>query len=212
MTTLYITDYMDYDKAMTLFGESGFDFCKPLCHGTFKEVTNFPLGFVSTLPRDFGLPPLDDNLAEGVVIKPLKNVTVETEKGTRRVIFKRKIEKFSERRALPRPQEHTAVMANSSRVPHYKGCEEIELLKYELFALVTEQRLINTLSKVGKPETKREWNEVKEYLIADIFETLREENEELWAECERNSIAMTTLTNEAKKQCGILISQYKKKL
>lgn len=197
---------MDYDDAMVLFERAGFMFCRPLAMGSLEEVFNYPLGFLTTIPGTFGLPPIEENLAEGVVVKPLKNSMIMTHKGPRRLIFKRKIEKFSERKALPRPECHLKEEQRRED-EKWKG-EKGETLRYEIFSLITEQRVINAITKLGQPQTKNEWNGVKNELVSDVMETLKEDNEEEWSECDPPTVQM--LTNETKKQCGIFIHQYKK--
>ena len=171
-------------------------FCRPLAMGSLEEVFNYPLGFLTTIPGTFGLPPIEENLAEGVVVKPLKNSMIMTHKGPRRLIFKRKIEKFSERKALPRLECHLKEEQRRED-EKWKG-EKGETLRYEIFSLITEQRVINAITKLGQPQTKNEWNGVKNELVSDVMETLKEDNEEEWSECDPPTVQM--LTNETKKQ------------
>ena len=178
-------------------------YSRPLIMGTMEEVFNYKLGFVSTIPALFGLPPIDGNLAEGIVIKPLKDSTLMTHKGPKRLIFKQKIEKFSERRALPRPENHLKSTREEETWRGMKGDE----IKYEIAALITDQRVLNAVTKIGQPETKREWERVKNELVVDVRETLEEENEELIKDC-----SDVIIMNEIKKQCGIFIQQYKKRI
>ena len=69
---------MDYDEVMRVLSAAGFMYCEPLCVCSFDEAVNYPLGFVTTLPSLFSLPPIKDNLAEGVVIKPMHTVMMDT--------------------------------------------------------------------------------------------------------------------------------------
>ena len=200
-----LLEYMDYDKAMSVLSQAGFMYSEPLCICTLEKALSYPLGFATPLPTQFGLPPVADNLAEGIVIKPLQTVAMETEKGTKRVIFKRKIEKFSERRPLG-PRIKSKKKRNND--------EKTDLLKYEMYSLVTEQRLINTISKLGQPEEREEdkWREVRTMLIKDVKDTLQEENEELWEACLQFSpIAMETVIKEIEDQCFGLIEMYRTK-
>ncbi|XP_011410182.1 PREDICTED: RNA-editing ligase 2, mitochondrial-like [Amphimedon queenslandica] len=196
-------NYMNYDDAMSLFEGAGFMYSRPLITGTMEEVFNYELGFPSTIPAIFGLPPIDGNLAEGIVIKPLKDSTLITRKGPKRLIFKRKIEKFSERRALPRPENHLTSTREDEKWKGTKGDE----IKYEITALITDQRVLNAITKIGQPVTKGEWEKIKTELVADVRDTLKEENEELIKDCDD-----VLMMNEIKKQCGIFIQQYKKRV
>ena len=53
-------------------------YSKPLSVCSFEEAVNYKINFITHLPAQFGLPPIDDNLAEGVVIKPMKEIIMET--------------------------------------------------------------------------------------------------------------------------------------
>ena len=197
-------EYMDYDEVMRVLSAAGFMYCEPLCVCSFDEAVNYPLGFVTTLPSLFGLPPIKDNLAEGVVIKPMHTVMMDTKTGQRRVIFKRKIEKFSERKPIVPKTKH-------AKDKSYQTSNEAELLKYEMYALITEQRLVNAISKIGLPceSDKSKWLEVKENLVKDVIETLQEEQEQLWEVC--LSAAKGLLIKEINQQCSQLVEEYRQK-
>jgi hypothetical protein len=57
---------------------------------------NYPIRFESSIPARLGLPAIKNNVAEGVVIKPIKNITVGTGKGVARAILKLKLDEFKE--------------------------------------------------------------------------------------------------------------------
>jgi hypothetical protein len=138
---------------MELFKQSGFLYAEPLAMGTLQAMINYPLGFESKLPAKFGLPPLDKpNVAEGIVIKPVKDIFLESKKGPKRVIFKRKVEGFAE----IKPRGHDCVangyrkLAEATWTPNSDG-QDFELLRYEMLALITTQRVVNVVSKLGRP-------------------------------------------------------------
>lgn len=138
---------------MELFKQSGFLYAEPLAMGTLQDMISYPLGFESKLPAKFGLPPLDKpNIAEGIVIKPIKDVFVESKKGPKRVIFKRKVEGFAE--VKPRGRERVAngyrKQIEPTWTPNSDG-QNFELLRYEMLALITTQRVVNVVSKLGRP-------------------------------------------------------------
>ena len=147
------TEYLDYDVCMELFKQSGFLYAEPLAIGTLQDMINYPLGFESKLPAKFGLPPLDKpNIAEGIVIKPLKDIVLERKKGPTRVIFKRKVEGFSE--VKPRGRDRVAngykKQAKATWTPD-SDSQDFESLRYEMLALITTQRVVNVTSKLGRP-------------------------------------------------------------
>ena len=200
---------MDYDIVMGVLSEAGFMYSKPLSVCTYEEAMDYKIGFITHLPAQFGLPPIKDNLAEGVVIKPMQNVVMETSKRQQvRLIFKKKIDKFSERKPRGMPENNK----KGEEVKPFSGIDTSDLLKYEMYPLITEQRLTNAISKIGLPydgdETK--WLEIKEMVEYDVRDTLEEENEELWKGCP--SVAMKRLMNEIVNECGELIADYRKTL
>ena len=152
--TFFDAGYLDYDVCMELFKQSGFLYAEPLATGTLQAMISYPLGFESKLPAKFGLPPLDKpNVAEGIVIKPVKDVVLESKKGPKRVIFKRKVEGFAE--VKPRGRDRVAngykkQAEDATWTPDNDG-QDFELLRYEMLALITMQRVVNVVSKLGRP-------------------------------------------------------------
>ena len=45
-------------------------YAKPLFSGSFKDALEYQNDFQTTIPGILGLPEIEDNIAEGVVIKP----------------------------------------------------------------------------------------------------------------------------------------------
>ena len=175
--------YMDYNTCMELFKSSGFLYAEPLAVGSLQDMENFPLGFKTTIPAKLGLPPLPEgisNIAEGIVVKPLKNTMFETMKGIKRAIFKRKVDGFRERKPRgPRQKLFNAHGSSDETPPDY------EVMKYEMLALVTEQRVVNAISKLGAPQKKSiegtvpSWSNIERAVLTDILAELKLDDE-LW--------------------------------
>jgi len=133
--------YLDFDTFETLCKRFEFLYAECLKRGSISELMKFDVEeFVSTLPKKFGLPPIDEkygkNIAEGVVIKPVRPLFLSS--GSR-VIVKIKSFAFKEvagfakiRPKLPPPEVKALdpIIAN-----------EIELL----LRYVTENRLRNVI-------------------------------------------------------------------
>ena len=208
----FFKGYLDYDVCMGLFKACGFLYAEPLATGTLQDMLNYPLGFVTTLPAKFGLPPLPDqkNTAEGIVIKPLKNILLESVKANNkpiRVIFKRKVDAFTERWPKTkerRPQKNKGVGYN----------QDFEFLKYEAMALVTEQRLVNTVSKFGLPDPEdgeEEWKVITAALADDVLDELKTDNEEQWSGCSKEPTLMGKLKAKLRVDCENMVDEYKEK-
>ena len=85
--------YLDYDKVVDVCSRYGVLHAKILFEGTLEECLKYPNEFSDPLCKEFGLPEIENNICEGVVIKP--NDTRYFNDGSR-IILKNKNEKFKE--------------------------------------------------------------------------------------------------------------------
>lgn len=154
--------YLSVDDANRLFEAAGFFYAKPLMRGTFQECLQHPDNFLSVISEWLGLPPIEDNITEGIVIKPVEPDFLRVGE---RLILKSKNEKFKERKSKKKrhkPQKEAAKLSETG-----------EKLVAELRSLVTENRLRNVLSKRGElpyPVPKEYFGEVMKAFNADIME------------------------------------------
>merc|ERR1712176_73451 len=153
---------------------------EPLYEGTLSECLDFNIEFETTVPLRLGLPPIplvsaveSRNLAEGVVIRPCVEPAVRlssSRKESGRGLFKRKIEAFCEKRY----QNDNWRKGKAGGT----GCASVltdgEVIKYEILAYVTEQRLANVLSKIGRvdPHDKEACCRLLEDFKEDVREAL----------------------------------------
>ncbi len=209
--------------------------------GTLQAMINYPLGFESKLPAKFGLPPLDKhNVAEGIVIKPVKDIFLESKKGPKRVIFKRKVEGFAE--VKPRGRDRVTNGYRKQAVASWTSSsddQDFELLRYEMLALITTQRVVNVVSKLGRPsidsgqessnspqnlteslaaitvsaekkvENGVEWKDIIKGLVKDVTEELESEHSELWSSCQRDGERTGKLMQEMREECAQCVEDYK---
>ena len=63
--------FLPVQEANDLFAAAGFHYAHNLFTGPLDECLAFPCDFPTTIPSEYGLPLLEDNLCEGIVIKPL---------------------------------------------------------------------------------------------------------------------------------------------
>ena len=207
------SEFLDYDVCMQLFSSVGFLYSEPILTGTLQDVLSLELGFETRLPTKFGLPPLKDkkNVAEGVVIKPLKNAVLDTSKGPRRVIFKRKVKHFEERKKprAPLPSSKSRKKGRKKDTDYSQREANLQLLQYEMSALVSEQRVVNTISKWGIPVSEAEWTELTEALVQDVLESAECENEELWESCGASSGGLEGLMEGLREECRQAVEEYR---
>ncbi|CAF0829526.1 unnamed protein product [Adineta steineri] len=197
--------YLDYEYAITAFQNVNLFYAEPLFIGKYEEALDFKLGFNSTIPNQLGLPSLiDANKAEGIVIKPMHEILVKTTKGVHvRAIVKKKIEEFSEDKYGQAQKQELKTDGELSN---------IDLLRFEIDALVTDNRLNNALSKIGHV-TANEKDKLKDLLnlyIKDILDQLYENgNEEMWNNLSSND--RNILTEELNQNAKRIIIKYLKK-
>ncbi len=120
-------------------------------------------------------------------------------KGKARAIVKKKISKFSEVKKYNEAEKWTQKGCS----PFAASCTKREVLEYEMYALITENRLNNVLSKTGKVnfEEKEQVMMLLRELVGDVVESLKEDFEAEWlglAEGERSEL-MKQIRMEAKK-------------
>lgn len=162
--------YLTVDECNELFEQVGLFYAKPIFRGTFEECLNHSNKFPSEISGWLGLPPIDDNVAEGVVIKPVEPRFLGIGE---RVILKSKNEKFEERKSKKkRPKKPVKEITLS---------ETGVRLQEELESMVTENRLQNVLSKKGEmpyPIPKDYFGEIMKEFSFDIWEEFNKDFEQ----------------------------------
>ena len=130
-----------------------------LVKGTFDEMIAYPNDGQSVVHKIFGLPAIEDNIMEGVVLKPIESSFLPN--GSR-VIIKNKNDKWSEKSKEPKRK---AKEVNEAIRPIV---EEIELY-------ITENRLRNVLSHIGEV-TNRDFGLINKEFIGDVMKDYIIEN------------------------------------
>lgn len=200
-----LLSYQDYDKALKIFQRVGMMGAEPLFIGKYEDALEYNLGFDSTLPSLLGLPPLPFiNPAEGIVIKPVNSIYLETSKGRIRPILKKKIPEFAEDSRFHQATKWTYQKA--SVLTQDLSLEEE--LSQEMLALVTGMRLSNVISKVGRvSDSDRERKQqLVQLLVRDVLETFNEEWESLFSAL--SSESQQTLMEKLNQESQILVDGY----
>jgi len=133
--------------------------------GAFKECLECSNEFQTTIPGMLGLPPIDDNICEGIVLRPI--IPAFFPCGSR-VILKSKNPRFAEKE-------------NKKKTPRVQieiSPEGQELLD-ELRSFITENRLKNVLSH-GEIETitNKDFGKLMKLYTADVWEDFEKDNKE----------------------------------
>lgn len=167
--------YLDVERATQLFEKFGFIYAKSLFKGTLKECLSFSNEFKTTIPQYYGLPQIDGNICEGVVIRPIQPKYLRT--GSR-VLIKNKNEKWAE-------NNNYIDKAILSKLLHEgeELSEEASFLCEEIYKLITQNRLANLISKIGEINPKKDLGKVlglyNKDAFADFFKTFKESYDSL---------------------------------
>lgn len=146
--------YLDYKIAMEYFEKNGLFYAKPLWIGKLHKAFSFDTRFNSTIPP--ALPLLEDNLVEGVVVKPLQ----EIQELENRPIFKIKNAEFEEESKFHEAKKWHYIPDLKSR------SVELSFLLEDLRKYVTQNRLNSAISKIGHLDFN---NEARVLAIKDEF-------------------------------------------
>lgn len=190
--------YLDVESASQLFEKYGFIYAKTLYKGTLKDCLSFSNSFKTTIPKDFGLPELDGNICEGVVIRPTKSAYLRT--GSR-VLIKNKNEKWAENNNYI----DKAILSNLLHEGEELS-EEASLLCEEVYKLITQNRLTNLISKIGEVNPKKDLGKVlglyNKDALTDFMKTYQDKYDALE---KHESKAINKFLN---KHAGQLINEY----
>ena len=180
---------IDVDKFNEVMEKAGFVYAKTIFRGMFEECLKYSNSFPSQISVWLGLPELEDNICEGVVIKP---VIPKFLSDTTRVILKNKNEKWAEK----------ARARDGHKRPHMPLSEKGGELFNEMWSLITENRLRNVLSKTG-PIGQKEFGKLIQLFSKDILADFFKDHIE-----EYNGLAkkeQKQLTRKLSQQCAELI-------
>ncbi|RUS26442.1 hypothetical protein BC938DRAFT_470766 [Jimgerdemannia flammicorona] len=87
-------EFLDYDMMAELLEATGVPYLRPLRTCSLNDALRYNPRFETTIPQLLGLPRIAGNMAEGVVIRPVKELMAT---GGQRMILKIKADEFSER-------------------------------------------------------------------------------------------------------------------
>jgi Rnl2 family RNA ligase len=132
------SQFLSCAKTLEIFEACDIPHGKPVVRGTLAEVIEFDVEtFETTIPASFGLPTLDENISEGLVIREWDSLE--------RTLIKKKADKF---------REKTGERPNKKRQKDMDS--EVKELKSELETYFNINRLDNVLSKEDTPRTMKQ--------------------------------------------------------
>lgn len=164
--------YLDYESSVAYFNQFEIFHAQPLLIGKFNEATNFNIRINSGIPKEFNLPELQNNLIEGVVIKPF-NQTDNTLFS--RPIIKLKNPEFDEEEKFHEAEKWSFIPNISSKT------EDLSFIVEELRNYVTQNRLKSAISKIGELDMSNQLriSEIKKEFLEDVITDFNENNDNL---------------------------------
>jgi len=178
------------EKAKSLFEKAGLFHAKTLFKGRYQEALEYPNTFPTTIPAQFGLPEIEDNIAEGVVIKPDEHRRM----GDGRIILKNKNPKFSEQ---GKPKDK-----NKIKKPEFKFSEKGEQLYDELLSLINDNRVRSVISKIGEV-TDKDFGKIMGMTVKDAIEEFMKDFGEEFNQLEQSE--RKTITKRVSKNTASII-------
>ena len=137
-----------------------------LFEGTLEECLKSSNEFESVIPEKLGLPKIEGNICEGVIIKP--NSVYFTPVGER-VILKNKNSKFAERKSVKKPKKSNVDMNLN---------EQENNLANGLETYLNTNRLESLLSKGEVQLDWKQFGKVCGLLLKDMLEDFKKDNDE----------------------------------
>ncbi len=165
--------FLPVEETNALFEKHGFLYARPLFTGSLEECLAHSNAFSTHIPEWLGLPPIKDNICEGIVIRPVVPMYLTT---GARVLIKSKNSRFAEKRARKGPRPAIDPTA------HYS--EEMKNLMAVLATYITEPRLDNVISHIGEVKMPNDFGKLTGLYAKDVFDDFMKENAAAFDELE----------------------------
>ncbi len=157
--------YLPVDEVNDIFEKEGFFYARTLFRGSLEECLKYPNAFQSKISQWLGLPDIEDNICEGVVIRP---VVPQYLRNGSRVLIKSKNARFAEKKSVKKRNK-----LFSEPVPY---SDALKALLPEVEAYVTEARLNNVVSHIGEVSLPKDFGKVMGMFAKDILEDFMKEH------------------------------------
>lgn len=169
--------WLNPDTMAAVYEHSKIFYAKSLFRGTLDECLAYSNKFQTHIPEWLGLPPIEDNVCEGVVFKPMIPQFLPNGE---RIILKNKNEKFAEKK-----KEH--VHKEVKDLPEVVKATSDVMLEY-----VTDARLNNVISHEGEFDMPQDFGKCIKLYTQDILNDFIKEHELEWNSLEKSNQKMVT--------------------
>jgi Rnl2 family RNA ligase len=167
--------YLPVSETNVLFEAENFFYAKTLFQGSLDDCLLYPNAFQSRIAEWLDLPPIDDNICEGIVIRPAEPVYFGN--GSR-LLLKSKNSRFAEKKSVKKREPSLFVE------PTYSESLKELLPVAELY--VTENRLNNVVSKIGHVSIPKDMGKLIGLFSKDTLEDFLKEHSGRYASLEKS--------------------------
>ena len=175
VTTDHSGRYLPVDEANAFFENEGFFYAQSLFRGTLAQCLTYPNNNLSQISTWLRLPPIEDNICEGIVIRPVAPTYL---RNGALVLLKSKNARFAEKKAIKKRAPKLFVE------PSYS--QELNNLLPVVDQYVTENRLNNVVSKIGHVSVPKETGKLIGLFSKDILDDFLKEHSGLYAAIEKS--------------------------
>lgn len=169
--------YLPVDEVNDLFEKANIFYAKTLFKGLLNDCLKYPNEFQSEIPKWLGLPEIEGNTCEGVVIRP--TIPLYLGNGSR-LIIKNKNAKFSEKKSVKKGDK-------APGKPAPQMSEAYQALLPEALAYVVEARLDNVTSKMGQIDSwTKSFGEIMGNLTKDALADFLKEHQAEYDALDKN--------------------------
>ena len=177
---LYVTTadsgrFLSVDDANMFFEAGGFFYAQTLFKGNLDDCLRFPNDSPSKIAEWLGLPPMEDNICEGIVIRPVEPTYL---RNGSRVLLKSKNERFAEKKSVKKRAPKLYVE------PTYS--EQLNNMLFVAEEYITENRLNNVVSKIGHVSIPKDTGKLIGLFSKDILDDFLKEHSGEYAELEKS--------------------------
>lgn len=184
-------NYQNYLEMIPLLDQCQLPYCQVQHQGSLEEMLKLDPMFPTTIPALYGLEPIENNDAEGYVLKPVIARFIQfSEDSTERVIFKLKNPKFSEKDEVTKAVGDNDLTTSTKVLVPLADNLQVTTLSY-----INQNRMDNVMSKMTEIEKKNK-GKVIQGLIRDVID-----------EVMRDLTDSGQLTEEIKKSVQTLIKK-----
>lgn len=168
--------WLNPDEMADVFENNDIFYSKSLFRGTLDECLEFNNAFQSNIPTWLGLPPIEDNICEGVVFKPM--VPYFFNNGDR-ILLKNKNERFSEKK---KEKVHKVI----PDLP-----EDVKKAISTVSEYINDNRLNNVISHEGEFDMPKDFGRLIKLFTMDILNDFIKEYKE-WNSLEKVNQKLVT--------------------